>query len=106
MFYSLSANKFDYGYILSFITVVLVSLVLELPRIRATRMIMKTAPPATHTHGDVYHCVDDVVDSVFVVTVLSPSCAHSTTCIQVKKIARKNLYPQRKLICFMINFFV
>src|SRR6187549_496030 len=106
MLYSLSANKLTIDYILSFITVVLVSLVLELPRIRATRIIINTAPPATHTHGDVYHCVDDVVDSVFVVTVLSPSCAHSTTCIHTKKIARKILYPQQKLICFMINFFV
>src|SRR5436190_2448115 len=90
----------------SFITVVLVSLVLELPRIRATRIIINTAPPATHTHGDVYHCVDDVVDSVFVVTVLSPSCAHNATCIQAKKIARKILYPQRTLICFMMIFFI
>jgi hypothetical protein len=69
MFYSLFPQiNSSIFYTLSFITVVLVSLVLELPRIRATRMIINTAPPATHTHGDEYHWV--VVDSVvFVVTV-------------------------------------
>lgn len=43
---------------LSFITVVLDSVVeLELPRSSATSMMINTAPPPTHTHGDVYHSV-------------------------------------------------
>jgi len=55
-------------YILSFITVVLDSVleVEELPRKRATIMMINTAAPATHTHGDVYQSEVVVVVVVLV----------------------------------------
>ena len=66
----------------------------ELPRKRATRMIINTAPPATQTQGEVYH--SEVVVVVVVVLDFSdtPSfevCDHAMICIKVKKAKNKNL---------------
>ena len=45
-----------FSILISLIMVVLDSVLdEELPRKRATMMIINTAAPATHTHGDVYH---------------------------------------------------
>ena len=91
---------------LSLITVVLeVSLVLEFPRNKATRRMMNTAPPTTHTHGWVYHVV--VVFVVVVVLELAEvSWATRTICMQTKTIARNSLYPSWKLRLFIQRIFV
>lgn len=90
----------------SFITVVLVTSlsVLEFPRNRAISISMNTAPPITQTHGEVYHSVRvEVV--VVVVTLLALSWAKSTTCQKLNKETNRNLWPERKLIFFILNSF-
>jgi len=84
----------SYGF--SLITVVLDSVleVEELPRKRATKMIINTAPAATHTHGDVYQSV--VVLVVVVVVFFSEAlsfevCAQMIIFIHVNKIIMMNL---------------
>lgn len=79
----------------SLITVVLDSVleVEELPRKRATMMMMNTAAPATQTHGDVYHSVVVVVVVVldfFSVTLSLVSCAHMIIFTHVNKNNIKN----------------
>lgn len=69
-------------------------------------MIMNTAPPATHNHGDEYHSVVVFVVVLVLVVTWSLACAQRMTCIQVNRKARKNLYPHRRLIFFMINFLI
>jgi hypothetical protein len=78
----------------SLITVVLDSVleVEELPRKRATKMMIKTAAPAIQTHGEVYHSVVlvVVVDVVFSVTFSFVPCAHMAICMPVNRINMKN----------------
>jgi hypothetical protein len=62
----------------------------ELPRKRATIMMMNTAAPATHTHGDAYQLVVVVVVVLFSVTLSFVACAHTTICIHVNMAIIKN----------------
>jgi len=56
----------------SFITVVLLTSFVELPRNNATKIISKTAAPTIHTHGCVYHSLVVVVVVVLVTVVELP----------------------------------
>jgi hypothetical protein len=59
----------------------------EFPRIRATRIIINTAPPTIHTQGWAYHSVVVVV-VVSVVTLLLEevlSCAHKEILMKLNK---------------------
>ena len=79
------------------------SVVLELPRNNATRIIMNTAVPTTHTHGCAYHVV--VVVVVLVVVSLWPepelSWAQVATCIRLKKNSSNHLQAMPPLSFFI-----